>query len=94
MLLIDCPHCGPRAEVEFRFAGEAHLIRPAGDDVGDAAWSDYLFMRDNRRGASAERWRHIHGCGQFFNAVRNTFTDKFECSYPAGTLRPNGAGIA
>ena len=25
MLLIDCPHCGPRNEVEFRYGGEAHV---------------------------------------------------------------------
>ena len=28
MLLIDCPHCGPRAEIEFRYGGEAHMVRP------------------------------------------------------------------
>ena len=27
--LITCPHCGPRAEIEFRCGGEAHIARPA-----------------------------------------------------------------
>ncbi|MEQ1611156.1 MAG: sarcosine oxidase subunit delta, partial [Hyphomicrobiaceae bacterium] len=27
MLLIECPHCGPRAEIEFRCGGEAHVAR-------------------------------------------------------------------
>lgn len=86
MLLIHCPHCGPRAEIEFRWAGEAHLVRPSGDDVTDAAWAEYLYARTNPRGTASERWRHINGCGQFFNAVRDTMTDKVERTYPAGEL--------
>jgi sarcosine oxidase subunit delta len=31
-----------------------------------------------------ERWRHIHGCARFFNAVRDTVTDKFVTTYRAG----------
>lgn len=93
MLLIECPWCGPRAEVEFRFAGEAHLVRP-GSEVSDAEWGAYLHERENLRGPAAERWRHIHGCGQFFNAVRDTFTDQIECTYRAGEPRRTGAGIS
>ena len=26
----------------------------------------------NPRGLHAERWRHVHGCGRFFNALRDT----------------------
>ena len=29
MLLITCPYCGPRPEIEFRCGGEAHIARPA-----------------------------------------------------------------
>ena len=75
MLLIPCPHCGPRAEIEFRHAGEAHLVRRT-EGVDDAEWGDYLYARANPRGLHAERWRHIHGCGRFFNLVRDTVTDK------------------
>ncbi len=38
MLLIPCPLCGPRAEVEFRYAGEAHLIRRT-EGVSDEEWA-------------------------------------------------------
>ncbi len=41
-----------------------------------------------------ERWRHIHGCARFFNAVRNTITDKFLMTYKAGEPKPDIAGIA
>jgi sarcosine oxidase subunit delta len=84
MLLIPCPHCGPRPENEFRHAGEAHLSRPP-PDADDATWSDFLYMRGNPKGRIAERWRHVHGCGRFFNCVRDTVTDRIERSYPAGT---------
>ena len=88
MLLIPCPHCGPRAEIEFRYAGEAHIVRPS-PDVTDEVWADYLHTRANTRGVHAERWRHIHGCGQFFNAVRNTYTDAIQETYASGQDRPS-----
>lgn len=91
MLLIPCPHCGPRAEVEFRYAGEAHMIRPQ-PDASDEAWADYLHMRDNKRGEHAERWAHVHGCSQFFNAIRDTYTDRFKHTYPVGGERPTTGG--
>jgi sarcosine oxidase subunit delta len=84
MLLIPCPHCGPRAEIEFRHAGEAHLVRRT-DGVDDAEWGAYLYARANPRGEHRERWRHIHGCGRFFNVVRNTLSDRITASYATGT---------
>lgn len=91
MLLIDCPHCGPRAEIEFRYGGEAHMIRPS-PEVGEEGWAAYLYMRDNKRGEHAERWRHIQGCGQFFNAVRDTVSDRIAETYPAGSARAASGG--
>jgi sarcosine oxidase subunit delta len=89
MLLIPCPHCGPRAEIEFRYAGQAHIARPADPSAcDDAAWSAHLYFRDNPRGVLAERWRHVHGCGRFFNALRDTFTDEILAAYAAGAPRP------
>jgi sarcosine oxidase subunit delta len=41
-------------------------------------------MRDNTKGLYAERWRHSHGCGKFFNAVRDTTTDHFIATYKVG----------
>lgn len=90
MLLIPCPHCGLRPEIEFRHAGEAHLTRPgAGAEVGDPEWADFLYMRTNPKGLVVERWRHVHGCGRFFNCVRHTVTDKILATYKAGAARPD-----
>jgi sarcosine oxidase, subunit delta len=85
MLLIPCPWCGPRPENEFRHAGQAHVVRPADpSQVDDAAWADYLYQRDNPRGRHAERWRHIHGCGRFFNGIRDTVSDRISATYKPG----------
>ena len=93
MLLIPCPWCGPRPEIEFRHAGEAHIARPADPaSVTDAAWADFLYNRSNARGVHAERWRHVHGCGRFFNALRDTTTDHFLATYKSGEARPAPKG--
>ncbi len=94
MLLIPCPICGKRPEAEFTYAGEAHIARPddpaAADDI---FWTDFLHHRTNPKGEHAERWRHTHGCGRFFNAVRNTITDRFVVTYPAGQKRPGDPAL-
>jgi sarcosine oxidase subunit delta len=88
MLLVTCPYCGPRAEIEFRYGGEAHIARPADPSkVNDAAWAEYLFMRTNRKGVHAERWMHVHGCQRWFNALRDTVGDKILRTYPMGEPR-------
>ncbi len=94
MLLIPCPHCGTRPENEFRYAGEAHVARPAQpSELDDAAWAEYLYMRSNPKGLHYERWRHIHGCARYFNAVRHTVNDRIVATYKAGEPRPDGEAL-
>ena len=89
MLLIDCPYCGHRPEIEFAYGGQAHLARPPRpEDLSDQQWVEYLYMRSNPKGRHAERWRHIRGCGRFFNAVRDTTTDRFLGTYRIGERPP------
>jgi sarcosine oxidase subunit delta len=96
MLLIECPYCGPRPEIEFAYGGEAHIARPADPmSLDDEAWAAFLYLRSNPRGTHAERWRHIHGCGRFFNVRRDTLSDKIAATYrigasPAGARREGG----
>ncbi len=92
MLLIHCPYCEEdRPELEFRYAGEAHIARPADPSPRsrDEEFANFLFIRTNPKGLMFERWRHVHGCGRFFNAVRDTVTDKFICTYKAGEPKPD-----
>lgn len=93
MLLITCPYCeAARPELEFAYAGEAHLTRPADpSQVSDEEWRDHLYVRSNPRGIHRERWRHLHGCGRYFNAVRDTVTDKFFATYQVGHEGPTTA---
>jgi sarcosine oxidase subunit delta len=94
MLILVCPYCGKRPEIEFSYGGEAHVARPARPaELDDEAWAAYLYMRGNTKGIHAERWRHSHGCGRFFNALRDTTTDHFVAFYRIGEPRP-GHGAA
>jgi sarcosine oxidase subunit delta len=89
MLLIDCPYCGERPEVEFRYGGEAHIGRPQNpSQFDDAQWAEFLYIRSNRKGVHYERWRHLHGCGRFFNAVRHSVSDRFTATYKMGAQPP------
>jgi sarcosine oxidase, subunit delta len=89
MLLIVCPYCGKRPEIEFTYGGQAHLARPQQPaQLDDQAWSEFLYMRTNTKGVYAERWRHSRGCGRFFNALRDTTTDHFLAFYKTGEAQP------
>lgn len=93
MLLIDCPYCGPREEIEFSYGGEAHIERPKQPDkLSDAEWADYLFMRDNPKGSLAERWCHSYGCRRWFNVERHTVTHAILRVYKMGEPRGGREG--
>jgi len=85
MLLIECPWCGPRAEIEFACGGEAHIKRPAEPDaLNEEAWADYLFMRKNIRGPQAEQWVHSGGCRRWFNVERDSLSNRIIRAYKMG----------
>jgi sarcosine oxidase subunit delta len=89
MLLINCPFCGSRPEIEFRYGGEAHIARPCDPAaLDDGQWARHLYFRTNPAGLHAERWRHVHGCGRFFNALRDTVSDGFLATYEVGAAPP------
>ncbi|MEM7302392.1 MAG: sarcosine oxidase subunit delta [Pseudomonadota bacterium] len=91
MLLIRCPYCEQDLpELEFANAGEAHVVRSS-DMVGlsDEEFETFFFIRENPKGISFERWRHVHGCGRFFNAARDTVSDTFLLTYKAGEPKPS-----
>ena len=91
MLLIPCPYCGmERPEIEFRYGGEAHIARPLDPAaLSDAEWGQFLYFRSNPRGPHAERWRHVSGCGRFFNVLRHTVSDRILAAYRPGEPQPS-----
>jgi heterotetrameric sarcosine oxidase delta subunit len=77
MLLIRCPWCGDRDEIEFSYGGQADLPYPSDPfALTDEAWAGYLFVRDNPKGAFRERWVHTHGCRRWFDVTRDTLTNE------------------
>jgi heterotetrameric sarcosine oxidase delta subunit len=73
MLLIRCPWCGERDEIEFSYGGQAQVAYPADPAaLSDEDWSRFLFFRDNPKGLFSERWVHTHGCRRWFDVVRDT----------------------
>jgi methylglutamate dehydrogenase subunit B len=73
MLRIPCPWCGERDETEFRYRGDATKVRPAGE-ADAAAFSCYVFERDNPLGWHAEWWLHVAGCRKLLKVVRHTLS--------------------
>ncbi|WP_457967527.1 sarcosine oxidase subunit delta [Arthrobacter sp. D1-29] len=95
MLLISCPNCGSRDETEFHYGGQAHVAYPENpNELNDREWAEFLFYRDNTKGAFAERWLHSTGCRQWFNMLRDTVTYEIQAVYPMGAPRPDKAAPA
>ena len=96
MLLIHCPYCKEeRPELEFRNAGEAHIPRSTNIAAeSDENFEKFFFIRSNPKGVIFERWRHIHGCARFFNAARDTITDRFLMTYKVGEPKPDLSNLA
>lgn len=51
----------------------AALPRPAAD-AGADLWFDYVYLRDNPRGAYQEYWHHTSGCRRWLVVSRDTAT--------------------
>ena len=74
-MLIPCPWCGDREDIEFGYGGAAQQAYPAASETADdATWARYLFFRPNPKGKMAERWVHSAGCHRWFSLVRDTVT--------------------
>jgi methylglutamate dehydrogenase subunit B len=73
VLLISCPHCGPRDQTEFAYGGDASVVRPAADAPLEA-WFAYVYLRDNPAGPHEEYWQHVAGCRHWFRIRRDTVT--------------------
>lgn len=75
MMVIPCPHCGPRNEDEFLCWSESEPRRPLNpDSLSNEDWIDYVYNRTNAKGESRERWWHVRGCRRWIVVERNTVT--------------------
>ncbi len=74
MILIPCPHCGPRNSSEFRYGGEARR-RPDPTTATPAEWRGYLYGRSNAADWVRESWYHTFGCRRYFAIERDTVSN-------------------
>jgi sarcosine oxidase subunit delta len=72
MLLIDCPHCGARAQSEFAYDRTLDAVVTLAMAPDDAVRT--LYTRANPRGWSDELWQHRFGCRQWLVIRRHTVT--------------------
>ena len=85
MLLITCPHCGPRNSDEFTFKGER--VRRPSVDAEATEWRSYLYLKDNAAGWQSEQWFHVSGCRRFLNVERHTISNEIRSVTDAGEAR-------
>jgi sarcosine oxidase subunit delta len=90
MLLIPCPWCGARNQIEFTYGGDATLRRPA-PDAPDARGVESVYLRENPSGPHDELWYHGAGYRQWFAVRRNTRTHAILASAPIGQPLQEGA---
>ena len=83
--LVACPHCGKRPKEEFTVKGAA-LRRPSPEADGET-WFDYVYLRDNPRGAYQEYWHHTSGCRRWLVVSRDTATHEIFESRDAAERR-------
>jgi heterotetrameric sarcosine oxidase delta subunit len=74
MLQIECPWCGPRAQTEFSYGGDATLRVPAEADAPLEQCIEALYLRANPKGVHTELWHHSAGCRQWLRVLRDTTT--------------------
>ncbi|MDO5622633.1 MAG: sarcosine oxidase subunit delta [Paracoccus sp. (in: a-proteobacteria)] len=75
-MLIPHPLLGPRDASEFTYLGDASLMArpdPATPDA-EAAFHDYVHLRDNPAGLHRELWFHEQGDRSWLIVTRDTVT--------------------
>ena len=79
-MIIDHPLLGPRDPREFVYLGDATLLDRPDPDAFDAradalaAFTDWLYLRDNPAGLHEELWYHEQGDRSWLVVTRDTLT--------------------
>ncbi len=84
---LPCPICGARDVREFYYQGAAVMLERPAPDAGEAAWDDYLHLRENPAGELEELWSHDAGCGAWLKVVRNTATHAVKSAVLASEVK-------
>jgi len=84
---IPCPYCGERDSDEFVYRSDAAPSRP-NPEAGQAAFHDYVYLRQNPAGKIREHWYHANGCRHWLVVERDTFTHIISNAVIAGEANP------
>ena len=90
MILIPCPHCGPRNSSEFAYVGERRP-RPDPNAATPAEWRSYLYDKRNPAGWTSENWYHRFGCRKYLVVERHTVSGEVRRAEPADQPRTRSA---
>ena len=71
---ITCPICGERDIREFTYQGAAVALDRPDPEAGEAAWDDYVHLRENPAGLTVDLWYHSGGCSAWVVVTRDTVT--------------------
>ncbi len=87
MIQVECPNCGLRNSLEFRYGGELNSRPVKPMEASHEEWVDFVFFKDNKQGVQTEWWYHRSGCQLWFLAERHTRSNEVIKTYlwqPAG----------
>ncbi|MCR8548927.1 sarcosine oxidase subunit delta [Salipiger sp. P9] len=92
-MLIPHPLLGLRDAQEFTYLGDASLLnRPDPATPGaEAAFCDYVFLRDNPAGVHRELWFHEQGDRSWLVVTRNTLTHEILSAELASDVKAGAA---
>ena len=90
MLRIPCPWCGTRDEIEFRYRGDASVVRP-GPEAPLADFTAYVYGRANPLGWHLEWWLHTGGCRKLLKVERHTLSHEIRWVGAPDQQPPPGA---
>jgi len=71
---LQCPICGERDVREFSYKGAAVALDRPSPDASEAAWDEYLHLRENPAGTTRDLWHHGAGCSAWLVVTRDTTT--------------------
>jgi heterotetrameric sarcosine oxidase delta subunit len=72
--VLECPHCGVREVADFAFGGELSTRPLEAPSLRELC--EYNYFRRNVAGVQREWWYHRSGCRTWFQAERDTRTNR------------------
>ena len=88
--VLTCPHCGVREVADFAFGGELSSRPRAEPTLRELC--EYNYFRRNVAGVQREWWYHRSGCRTWFQAERDTRTNRVLRVGLPGELGEPGVG--